>query len=214
MDYGDLLCFASNSVGKQVEPCVFRVIPAEKPDPVTNCTVSNITHFSFVVTCDAGFDGGLLQSFRLQLFDSNQTLLNLTSNVPTFKVVGLQPEKTFAVTVFASNERGRSEKVVLQAFTTKPTISEIDINQAKTGSLKTKLIISPILGVLIGVGSAIVLVSLILFALICIRVKLKKVPRNGSKTAKQHHWKDNRDDLFCNLPGNSPDLIQNMEGIV
>ena len=43
--------------------------------------------------------------------------------------------------------------------------------QAKIGSLKTRLIISPVLGVLIGVGGAIILVSITLFTIMCCRVK-------------------------------------------
>ena len=92
--------------------------------------------------------------FGLNVLNDQQSLsiLNMTSKVPKFKVVGLQSEKSFTLTVHSSNLRGRSEQVVLQAQTTKHTLPEPDINQAKIGSLKTRLIISPVLGVLIGSG--------------------------------------------------------------
>ena len=86
MDYGNLLCWATNSVGKQVEPCVFHVIPAGKPDPVSNCTVSNQTHSSFIVSCIPGFDGGLTQLFGLEVINSEHTVINMTSKVPKFQV--------------------------------------------------------------------------------------------------------------------------------
>lgn len=209
MDYGNLLCWATNSVGKQVEPCVFHVIPAGKPDPVSNCTVSNQTHSSFIVSCVPGFDGGLTQLFGLKVLNSEHTLINMTSKVPKFQVAGLQSEKAFTVTVHSSNLRGQSEKVILQAFTTKPRISEKEINQAKIGSLKTRLIISPVLGVLIGVGSAIVLVSIILFVIMCFRVKYEKVSRAVSRRTGQNIKKDMQDGLYVDLSENSPDLIPN-----
>ena len=154
MDYGNLLCRATNSVGKQEEHSVFHIICAGKPDPVINCTVSNQIHSSFIVSCIPGFDCGLTQFFGLKVINSEHTHINMTSKVPTFQVADLQSEKAFTVTVHSSNLRGQSEKVILQAFTTKPRISEKEINQAKIGSLKTRLINSPVLGVLNGVGSA------------------------------------------------------------
>ena len=122
MDYGNLLCWATNSVGKQVEPCMFHVIPAGKPDPVSNCTVINQMHSSFIVSCVPGFDGGLTQLLGLKVLYSEHTLINLTSKLPKFQAAGLQTEKAFTVTVHSSNLRGQSEKVILQAFTTKPRI--------------------------------------------------------------------------------------------
>ncbi|KAA0201976.1 hypothetical protein HAZT_HAZT011814 [Hyalella azteca] len=38
LDYGTLLCWGSNVLGMQQEPCVFRVVPAEPPDAPENCT--------------------------------------------------------------------------------------------------------------------------------------------------------------------------------
>jgi len=211
MDYGNLLCRATNSVGKQLEPCVFNVIPAGKPDPVSNCTVSNQTHSSFIVSCKPGFNGGLTQVFGLEVITLEQTLINMTSQVPKFQVAGLQSEKAFTVTVHSSNLRGQSEKVILQAFTTKPRISEKEINQAKIGSLKTRLIISPVLGVLIGVGSAIVLVSITLFVIMCCRVKYEKISRAVTRRTRQNIAEDTKDGLYVDIPQNSPDLIPNSD---
>uniref|UniRef100_A0A182YKA5 Uncharacterized protein n=1 Tax=Anopheles stephensi TaxID=30069 RepID=A0A182YKA5_ANOST len=38
-EYGTLACWAKNSIGKQVEPCLFQVVPAAKPAPLRNCTL-------------------------------------------------------------------------------------------------------------------------------------------------------------------------------
>ncbi|XP_021712554.1 uncharacterized protein LOC110681093 [Aedes aegypti] len=38
-DYGTLACWGKNSIGKQLEPCLFQVVPAAKPAPLRNCTL-------------------------------------------------------------------------------------------------------------------------------------------------------------------------------
>ena len=147
--------------------------------------------------------------------ETSLSILNMTSKVPKFQVVGLLSEKSFTLTLHSSNARGQSEKVILRAETTKPaTVTQTDINQAKIGSLKTRLIISPVLGVLIGVGGAIILVSIILFSIMCCRVKYEKISRTlmrrGETAAASdcgNSDKDFQEDLYVDLTGNSPDLI-------
>lgn len=43
LDYGSLLCWASNSIGRQRDPCIFHLIPAGTPDSVKNCSFGNQT---------------------------------------------------------------------------------------------------------------------------------------------------------------------------
>ena len=88
------------------------------------------------------------------------------------------------------------------------------LNQAKIGSLKTRLIISPVLGVLIGVGGAIILVSITLFAIMCCRVKYERVSRQLLGRGAQPGRGDEAgalgdEDLYVDLTDNSPDLIPN-----
>ena len=63
MDFGSLLCWATNSIGRQEQPCVYHLTPAGRPDPVTNCTITNQSYSTMRVTCQPGFDGGLRQVF-------------------------------------------------------------------------------------------------------------------------------------------------------
>ncbi|RWR99157.1 Nephrin-like protein, partial [Leptotrombidium deliense] len=65
-DYGKLFCWGRNNIGTQIEPCVFSVIPANSPDPVTNCTVINQTEQSIRIDCSEGYDGGIQQRFVMQ----------------------------------------------------------------------------------------------------------------------------------------------------
>ena len=136
----------------------------------------------------------------------------MTGRTPSFQVKGLQSEKSFSLTVEAVNSRGESQKISLQAETTKPKISRTELNQAKIGSLKTRLIISPALGVLIGVGCAIILVSITLLAIMCFRVRYEKISRNLFGRSRVTEERDLQDDLYVDLTDNSPDLIPSNDG--
>jgi len=129
------------------------------------------------------------------------------------QVEGLQPDKSFSLTVLSSNSRGESQRTRLEANTVKPKISETELNQAKIGSLKTRLIISPVLGVLIGVGCAIILVSITLLAIMCFRVKYEKFSRSlFGRSSRGPEEKDIQEDLYVDLTDNSPDLIPSNDG--
>ena len=55
------MCRAQNEIGLQENPCIFHLMPAGKPDPVSNCSVSNQSYSTMSVTCKPGFNGGLRQ---------------------------------------------------------------------------------------------------------------------------------------------------------
>lgn len=61
MDLGTVLCWASNSIGRQSKPCSFHLIAARRPGPVDNCTVTDKSSIGFRVRCQHGFDGGMEQ---------------------------------------------------------------------------------------------------------------------------------------------------------
>lgn len=60
----------------------------------------------------SGYDGGLAQSFYLELFESKQDklLLNITRNEPIFKLTNLASDSSFLINVYAFNVKGRSNK--------------------------------------------------------------------------------------------------------
>ena len=55
------MCRAQNEIGLQEQPCIFHLMPAGKPDPVSNCSVSNQSYSTMSVSCRHGFNGGLRQ---------------------------------------------------------------------------------------------------------------------------------------------------------
>ena len=71
--------------------------------------------------CEPGFDGGLEQSFMLEVIDVNSavTLANVSSTRPVFIITGLNPGRDLTLMVFAINKNGRSKPTILEGFTTK-----------------------------------------------------------------------------------------------
>ncbi|XP_047509251.1 synaptogenesis protein syg-2-like isoform X1 [Pieris napi] len=130
-EYGALSCRGTNSVGRQLEPCIFQIVPAARPAPPRNCSLQadiNGTDGLTVlyVRCVAGYDGGLPQSFVLQALDpvTNNNKYNITVNdtdgLVTFKIdlTQLSPGDAEGATVnlliYAKNLKGDSEKTLLE----------------------------------------------------------------------------------------------------
>ncbi|XP_022914060.2 nephrin-like isoform X1 [Onthophagus taurus] len=120
-DYGTLMCWGRNEIGIQKEPCVYYINPAGKPDPLSNCTILNETAESLHVECSEGFDGGLHQEFIMEVYDASTKKLvsNVTSRIPIFTVGGLESGLSFEIGLYATNKKGHSDVVRLQAFTLK-----------------------------------------------------------------------------------------------
>ncbi|KAL9897612.1 sidestep IV transmembrane protein isoform 2-T23 [Glossina fuscipes fuscipes] len=119
LDYGTISCWARNSIGMQKSPCIFQIVAAGRPFPLQNCTISNQSADSLQVDCIEGFDGGLPQSFMLELVELNSlrlarniTLPHTTSPV-TFFIDNLDPTALYRMIIFAVNAKGRSEPIII-----------------------------------------------------------------------------------------------------
>lgn len=88
-----------------------------RPDQVHNCTVSNISMTSLGIKCTEGFNGGLTQTFLVEVRDmhTQEMRANITSPIPRFTLANLQPGGLYSASVFAYNPKGRSDPAVLQA---------------------------------------------------------------------------------------------------
>jgi len=96
-----------------------------RPEPVTKCTSSNHGFTSFLIKCTPGYDGGLQQSFALELYDNKdeKLVLNLTnSDVSSFDLSSLQPGTVYDIKVFSVNVKGRSEPFFYSTQTSTPPI--------------------------------------------------------------------------------------------
>ena len=127
MDYGSLMCWATNSIGRMEEACIYHLIPAGRPDPVHNCTVVNQTYSTLHVVCLRGFDGGLPQDFTMEVRDAKTSFVvaNTTNTrAAAFTVTGLRPGTSYLVSISSSNDKGRSEPIAIQAYTSSAPVTE------------------------------------------------------------------------------------------
>ncbi|KAG0422418.1 hypothetical protein HPB47_001760 [Ixodes persulcatus] len=116
-DYGSLLCWAANKIGRQKTPCEFKVLPVGPPRAPYNCTLSNQTEEAFLAECREDHSGGLRQRYNLEVHDisCHRLLANLTADRPAFWVQGVPAGLNYVLVLYAANEMGRSQPVLLRA---------------------------------------------------------------------------------------------------
>ncbi|TRY72468.1 hypothetical protein TCAL_04760 [Tigriopus californicus] len=120
-DYGTILCFANNEVGRQRKACLFQIVPAGPPHQPTNCSQYNHSSDAIQISCLPAYDGGMEQIFTLELIEqgNRQLVRNLTLAFPAFVITRLESAAIFDARIFASNQKGRSEPIELKASTLK-----------------------------------------------------------------------------------------------
>ncbi|XP_076336893.1 uncharacterized protein LOC143239579 [Tachypleus tridentatus] len=150
-EYGMLFCWAENQVGRQKIPCKYKISPGGLPESLTNCTITNKTKETLAVRCLEGFDGGLAQHFRIEVFteEKGRLVANISStDVPFFFITSLPSGSTFILVIYAINSLGRSPLVTLRATTLgeEPTLKE---KATEMPTVQLPLIMGLIFGVLI-----------------------------------------------------------------
>ncbi|XP_047356608.1 nephrin-like isoform X2 [Vespa velutina] len=183
LDYGTLLCWATNRIGHQQVPCVYHIIPAGRPDMVHNCTTSNTSTNSFSVRCTEGFNGGLPQSFLLEVRESNSQELraNLTSPVPRFSVAQLESGALYQACIYAYNDKGRSEAMVVQAGTLRLPEKQLTSESERP---RQNVRLTPMFSVMIGVITALIIVAVIV--MIVLRIQHTNVEERGKSQMEEH----------------------------
>nr|XP_027215989.1 nephrin-like [Penaeus vannamei] len=163
-DFGSLLCWGVNDVENQKQPCVFHIVPAAVPEPVHNCSVWHNASAAgeVVVACEAGWSGGLTQTFTLEV--RSRVLAALRDQPePHFTVTGLAPGTEYRLAVVASNAQGAAPPTVLVHLTpidvAEKRTSPSAADSAGAGSLVS---LTPILAVLLGVAASLVVCSVVL----------------------------------------------------
>ncbi|XP_076637237.1 neural cell adhesion molecule 2 isoform X1 [Colletes latitarsis] len=183
LDYGTLLCWASNRIGHQQVPCVYHIIAAGRPDMVHNCTTSNTSTNSFSVRCSEGFNGGLPQSFLLEVRESNSQELraNVTSPVPRFSVTHLEAGALYQASVYAYNDKGRSEAMVVQAGTHRLPEKQLTSESERP---RSNIRLMPMLSVMIGVVTALIIVAVIV--MVVLRIQHTQVDEQSKSQMEDH----------------------------
>ncbi|XP_033338976.1 neural cell adhesion molecule 2 [Megalopta genalis] len=188
LDYGTLLCWATNRIGHQQVPCVYHIIPAGRPDMVHNCTTSNTSTNSFSVRCAPGFNGGLPQSFLMEVRESNSQDLkaNLTNRVPSFSVSNLDPGALYQACIYSYNVKGRSEAMVVQAGTLRLPEKQLTSESERP---RQNFRLMPMLSVTIGVVTALIIVAVIV--MVVLRIQHTQVDEQ-SKSQMEDHGKQTK----------------------
>lgn len=173
-------------------------MPTAVPEPVHNCSVWHNASAAgeVVVSCEAGWSGGLTQTFTLevrQLKSSGEAGVVVGAQEqqhtkPHFTVTGLAPGTEYQLSVGASNSQGAATATVLLHHT------PIDVAERRTSAAAAEsfgvdlnlLRVAPIVAVVAGAVASLVLCSVVL-ALV-IRSRLTR-SRNHSHN------------LACNQPG-------------
>ncbi|KAL4705371.1 hypothetical protein ACJJTC_016564, partial [Scirpophaga incertulas] len=141
MEYGTLACYGENAVGQQKVPCLFQLVAAGRPFHLQNCTVANQSIDSLYVECVESFDGGLPQTFLMELLElpSLTVRYNVSTNrtPPFFEIRGLPPGVSYRIDLYAVNAKGRSDVSTIETVTLK--------GQAKFTGESNALGMSPVL---------------------------------------------------------------------
>ncbi|XP_069184081.1 neural cell adhesion molecule 1-like [Procambarus clarkii] len=130
-DFGDLLCWAVNDIGQQHQPCVFHIVPAAKPESVSECEVereATMALSSVVVVCEAGRDGGLDQTFTVEVRQAaTEAVLEAFRHAPhpRFTINGLKVGVAYLLTVTAANARGSSPPITLTYTATHASVHKV-----------------------------------------------------------------------------------------
>ncbi|XP_030763465.1 LOW QUALITY PROTEIN: nephrin-like [Sitophilus oryzae] len=201
LDYGTVMCWGNNLAGRQQEPCIFHIIAAGKPDPLYNCSIVNRTNDSLEVECTEGFDGGQPQYFLLEVYERKSGVLqaNVSAKFPLFIVSGLDPGKELKMAVYAANAKGRSEPVLLEGFTLKVAEKQTVLSLGTRDQIE----IAPVLGVLVGIVTAVLLVTVV----ILLALKIRRSRRNACR-ALRPRFLPVKDKVTLPLRSESEDLFE------
>ncbi|XP_041969696.1 nephrin-like [Aricia agestis] len=198
-DLGWLACWASNDIGNQREPCLFRIMPAALPEPPSNCIVEDQ-----YLHCEPGHDGGLPQRFILEALEvrhldsvRDESTMNdqgisgrglseavyRASNdaVPQFALDALSPGR-YTFLVYSETPRGRSQHPAALHSVPIRTVDDMD----RPGSLQTMTPTPPLPAAndstTLLIGAALSLVFLTVLATFCIALVIMCRKRGHSHT--------------------------------
>ncbi|CAD0203705.1 unnamed protein product [Chrysodeixis includens] len=200
-DLGWLACWASNDVGNQREPCLFRILPAALPEPPSNCEIEND-----LLHCEPGHDGGLPQRFLLEAlevrhrtetahedneistmndqgisaFGLTEAVYRVRNDKPQFALDALNPGR-YTLLVYAETPRGRSQRPAALHSVSIRTADDLD----RPGSLQTMTPAPPpqapptdnSVALLVGAALSLVLVTILTTLCVAMIVMCKKKSR-------------------------------------
>ena len=184
LDYGTLMCWSRNDIGEQQKPCVFHIIAAGRPDPVKNCTTSNVNNSAFQINCAPGFNGGLPQNFTVEVIE-NETLDGVVykgmSTQPVFSVTDLKDSTDYRVYVIPVNMKGTGQPQSPQGTFVRTLTAPQPIMAEKPNFHKEnkKENINPIMVIIFGGASGFVLIVVTITLAVRVRCSRRAGPGAG-----------------------------------
>ncbi|CAB4064559.1 unnamed protein product, partial [Lepeophtheirus salmonis] len=127
-----------NTIGHQIEPCTFQIVPTGRPAPLSECKVINQSLPIVKIGCREGFDGGLPQTFMLELYEKKGNKIpddgskteneasgseelrdmilktQVTNQFPQFELTNIDSGIPVKLFVYAQNSKGSSEPFIIQ----------------------------------------------------------------------------------------------------
>ena len=175
MDYGTLLCWAENMIGSQSDPCVFHLVPVHPPPPVTECSVNHLDITSVNINCYSSSSSSSNSSFVLELRRTGEEdiILNITSESGDWSLDDLDAGQEYKMSVLTKNTAGVSSRYNSSFLTFHQTeFAESRVHLDSTNIINnSKFVITPILGALIGVGVALVCVTIAIIIIVYCKSK-------------------------------------------
>ncbi|XP_052864504.1 uncharacterized protein LOC128271108 [Anopheles cruzii] len=189
-DYGTLSCWGTNEIGTMAEPCIFHLIAAGLPTSVINCSWRNFTN-GLEVSCHPGYDGGLKQSFVLEMVSSRHAGLSINftgPEEPTFSirsfdeirqqlpaaVLVLAEPDSLKLYVYSVNLKGTSPRVFIADLPL--PVAPIDRAAGSDGGDRKSPLLTPIL-----IGLFLTIVLIIIVIIVRIYLKSKRLKQNINK---------------------------------
>ncbi|CAH2045584.1 unnamed protein product, partial [Iphiclides podalirius] len=170
-DYGTLSCRGTNSVGRQLEACVFQIVPATRPAAPRNCSLNNSNNNTegnnnlLQIHCVAGYDGGLPQTFVLEALDPITSKTRYTDSVAesdgaaTFWIdlsrissASVSESSTFNLLIYAKNSKGESERTLLENIAFNDAEKHTD-GKGAMGNITMGVVVAAALGVILAILS-------------------------------------------------------------
>ena len=118
------ICFHNNCFCLQGRPATLtdcRVFATGddggKAGSSTNNTITKAgseTGLNVRVSCREGFDGGLPQTFLLEVYEMDELKTKVTNQQPDFEIAGFNANGHVKMFVFAQNGKGSSEPFILE----------------------------------------------------------------------------------------------------
>jgi len=176
LDFGTLMCWGSNTIGKGT-PCMFSILPIGPPDPPARCMSSNVTYSSFKISCDGTSDNpNQLYSMEVKLA-TGESVVVLQNSSMDFQVVGLVSGTTYKVTVRSQNKHGKSDPVYMLVETLLEPIKQIAETKLKEEDSEDNQIVAIIIGVVVTVILIMIMGTL---AMITFRLRMRLRSTNSS----------------------------------